>query len=185
MAAYHVVLIHFPIALWIVSSLAIAIRAFNDGPLGQAMDRALPVFLVLGLILGAAAYLAGILIWPWETLSSTPMGRNHMLTATWSLSFFTLLAVIRLLHGDKIWLGISRWVMLFLAGIGVVLVGVTGTLGGHLIGNYTEVGEVLRFLGWEIYTTYYVPNMTLIVIAIVCILLLGIGIMGRGRSTAA
>ena len=184
MAAYHVVLIHFPIALWIVSSLAIAIRVFNGGPLGQAMDRALPVFLVLGLVFGAAAYLAGILIWPWETLSSTPMGRNHMLTASWSFSFFALLTAIRLLHGERIWLGLSRWVMLLLAGIGVVLVGVTGTLGGHLIGNYTEVGEVLRFLGWEIHTTYYVPNMTLIMIAIVSVLLIAIAFMGRGRSTA-
>lgn len=184
MAAYHVVLIHFPIALWIVSSLAIAIRVFTSGPLGQAMDRALPVFLVLGLIFGAAAYLTGIAIWPWETLSSTPMGRNHMLSASWSLCFFALLTVIRLLHGDRIWLGLSRWVMLLLACIGVSLVGVTGTLGGHLIGNYTEVGEVLRFLGWETFTTFYVPDTTLIVIGIAAILLIVLGLTGRGRSTA-
>ncbi len=150
MAAYHVVLVHFPIALWLVASLAILIRALNSGPLGQAMDRALPVFLVTGAILGAIAYVVGLLVWPWETLSSTPMGRNHMLTASWSLAYFTLLAVIRLLHGNAIWEGLMRWVMVVLSAIGVVLVGITGTLGGHLVGNYTEVGQLLRLMGWEI-----------------------------------
>jgi hypothetical protein len=183
MAAYHVVLVHFPIALWLVASLAILIRALNAGPLGQAMDRALPVFLVVGAILGAIAYVIGLLVWPWETLSSTPMGRNHMLTASWSLSYFTLLAVIRLLHGNAIWEGLTRWVMVVLSGIGVVLVGITGTLGGHLVGNYTEVGQLLRLLGWEIYSTYYVPNVTIMIIAAVSVVLLGIGAFGRGRAS--
>lgn len=184
MAAYHVVMIHFPIALWMVSALAIVIRALNAGPLGQAMDRALPVFLALGAIFGAIAFLLGISVWPWETLSATPMGRNHMLTASWSLAYFTLLAVIRFVHGDRIWEGLSRWVMVLLAGIGVVLVGITGTLGGHLVGNYTEVGQLLRILGWEIYTTYYVPNVTLLIIAGVSVVLVGIAFVGRDRSNA-
>ena len=184
MAAYHVVMIHFPIALWLVSSLAIVIRAFNSNPLGLAMDRALPVFLILGVIFGAAAYALGLLIWPWETLSSTPMGRNHMLVASWSFAYYALLAVIRHLHGDAIWTGLSRWVMVVLAGIGAVLVGITGTLGGHLIGNYTEVGEVLRLLGWEIYSTYYLPNLTLIVIAVAAAVLVALGFVGRGKAQA-
>lgn len=184
MAAYHVVMIHFPIALWIVSSLAIVIRAFDSGPLGQAMDRALPVFLILGAIFGAVAYALGLSIWPWETLSSTPMGRNHMLLASWSLAYYVLLAVIRHLHGDAIWDGLSRWVMVVLAGIGVVLVGITGTLGGHLVGNYTEVGELLRLLGWEIYSTYYLPDLTLIVIAVVAAVLVALGFLGRGKAQA-
>lgn len=183
MAAYHVVLVHFPIALWLVASLAILIRALNSGPLGQAMDRALPLFLVAGAILGAIAYVVGLLVWPWETLSSTPMGRNHMLTASWSLAYFTLLAVIRLLQGNAIWVGLTRWVMVVLSGIGVVLVGITGTLGGHLVGNYTEVGQLLRLLGWEIYSTYYVPNVTIMIIAAVSVVLLGIGAFGRSRAS--
>lgn len=184
MAAYHVVLVHFPIALWMVAALAIVIRAFNDDTLGQAMNRALPVLLVLGVIIGLIAYLVGLTVWPWESLSSTPMGRNHMLTATWSLAYFALLSVIRLRHGERIWEGVSRWIMVILAGIGVMLVGITGTLGGHLVGNYTEVGDVLRVLGWEIYTTYYVPNITLLVIAAVSIVLVAMAFLGRNRSTA-
>jgi uncharacterized membrane protein len=184
MSAYHVVLVHFPIALWMVAALAIVIRAFNDRTLGQAMDCTLPVLLVLGVAIGLIAYLVGLAIWPWETLSSTPMGRNHMLTATWSLAYFALLAFIRWRHGARIWEGISRWIMVILAGIGVTLVGITGTLGGHLVGNYTEVGDVLRVLGWEIYTTYHVPNITLLVIAAVSIVLVAMAFLGRNRSTA-
>lgn len=183
MAAYHVVMIHFPIALWMVAALCIVIRAANAGPLGQAMDRALPVFLVLGALAGAVAYGLGLSIWPWETLSSTPMGRNHMLLASWSLAYFTLLAVIRITHGSAMWDGLSRWVMVLLAGIGVVLVGITGTLGGHLVGNYTEVGELLRLLGWEIYTTFYVPDLTLYIIAAVSVVLVALGLIG-GRARA-
>ncbi len=116
MAAYHVVLVHFPVALWMVSVLAITIRAFSEGPLAQAMDRSLPLLLSLGVIFGLAAYVAGASIWPWETITSTPMGRNHMMAASWSLAYFTLLAVIRILRGQAIWDGLSRWVMLVLAG---------------------------------------------------------------------
>lgn len=183
MAAYHVVLIHFPIALWMVSALCIVIRAFNDGQLGHAMDRALPVFLVLGMALGALAYVVGLSVWPWETLSSTPMGRNHMLMASWSLAYFTLLAFIRYRHGSAIWQGLSRWVMVLLAGIGVILVGITGTLGGHLVGNYTAVSELLRRLGWEVYTTYYLPNLTIAIIGVVVLILIAIGLMRGKRST--
>lgn len=185
MAAYHTVLVHFPIALWITSVLAIGIRTFSDGALAQAMDRALPLFLSLGVIFGAAAYVAGISIWPWETLSSTPMGRNHMMVASWSLGYFTLLAVIRILRGQAIWEGLSRWVMLLLALIGFALVGVTGTLGGHLHGSYTEVGEALRWLGLEIYTTYYVPNLTLVIIVVISAVLLALPAIGRARSKAS
>jgi len=179
MAAYHVVMVHFPIALWMIASLCIFIRALDSGPLGQAMDRALPVFLVLGVLAGALAYLLGTQVWPWQTLSSTPMGRNHMLVASWSLAYFALLAVIRVLHGADMWNGMARWVMVLLSGIGVVLVGITGTLGGHLVGNYTEVGEILRLLGWEIYTTFYVPDMTLYIIAAVSVVLVALGFLGR------
>jgi len=184
MAAYHVVIVHFPIALWLASALLILLRVVSEGPLGQAADRALPVFLVLGVALGALAYVVGLMVWPWEAISSTPMGRNHMLTATWSLAYFTLLMITRLMQGDALWHGMTRWVMLVLSGVGVVLVGVTGTLGGHLVGNYTQVGEILRLLGWEIYTTYYVPNLTVVLLVVLGIGMAGLGLMA-GRKSAA
>jgi len=105
-----------------------------------------------------------------------------MLMASWSLAYFTVLAFIRYRHGPAIWQGFSRWIMLLLAGIGVVLVGITGTLGGHLVGNYTEVSALLRRLGWDVYTTYYLPNLTLAIVGVVVLVLLAIGLLGRNRS---
>jgi hypothetical protein len=71
-----------------------------------------------------------------------------------------------------------------LAVVGSVLLGITGTLGGHLVGFYTEVSEILRLLGWEVYTTYYVPNFTLAAILIAAIILAAIGVFSRTRPIA-
>jgi hypothetical protein len=184
MAAYHVVLVHFPIALWMTATLAIVWRAISDGPLAKAVDRALVPLLTLGLIAGVTAYLVGTQVWPWEAISSSPLGRNHMLLATWTTAYWALLLVTRWIHGEAVWDGVMRWVMAGLAILGSVLLGITGTLGGHLVGIYTEVSEVLRFFGWEVYTTYYVPNVTLAAIVVAAILLMAIGIVARRRLVA-
>ena len=81
MAAYHVVLVHFPIALWMTATLAILIRAFSDGPLAKAIDRALVPLLTLGLIMGVAAYVVGLMVWPWEAISATPLGSRFNSTS--------------------------------------------------------------------------------------------------------
>jgi hypothetical protein len=184
MAAYHVVLVHFPIALWMTATLAIVWRAISDGPLALAVDRALVPLLTLGLIAGVVAYVVGLMVWPWETISSTPLGRNHMLLATWTTAYWALLLATRWFHGEAVWAGIMRWTMAGLAILGSVLLGITGTLGGHLVGIYTEVSDVLRLFGWEVYTTYYVPNWTLAVIVIASIVLAAIGLLARRRLAA-
>ncbi|MFU8834735.1 DUF2231 domain-containing protein [Roseovarius autotrophicus] len=184
MAAYHVVLVHFPIALWLSSALLIFLRVVNDGPLGRGADRALPLFLLLGVLFGIIAYVVGLLVWDWEALSSSPMGRNHMLTATWSLAYFALLAITRQVQGEALWHGTTRFVMLILSGIGVILVGITGTLGGHLVGIYTDVGNVLRMLGWEIYSTYYVPNLTVALLIVLAVVMAGLGLMAGRKQSA-
>jgi ABC-type glucose/galactose transport system permease subunit len=74
--------------------------------------------------------------------------------------------------------------MLGLAGLGAGLLTVTGTLGGHLTGTATAVSQVLRYLGWEVYTTFYVPDMTLIVIAVAILVLIAIGALGARRAAA-
>jgi len=181
MAAYHVVLVHFPIALWMTATLAILIRAFSDGPLAKAIDRALVPLLTLGLIMGVAAYVVGLMVWPWEAISATPLGRNHMLLATWTVAYWALLLVTRWIQGEAIWEGVTRWIMAGLAVLGSALLGITGTLGGHLIGVYTEVVDVLRFFGWEVYTTFYVPTLTLVAIVVGAVLLAAIGIWGARR----
>lgn len=183
MAAYHIVLVHFPIALWTTAALAILVRAFSQSAFAKACDRALVPLLVLSVIMGAFAYIVGLNVWPLETLTATPLGRNHMLAASWSLAYWIVVTVVRWRAGEAVWEGVGRWVMLGLAGLGAGLLTVTGTLGGHLTGTATAVSQVLRFLGWEVYTTYYVPDMTLIVIGVAIAALVAIGVV-RPRRTA-
>ena len=179
MAPYHVVLVHFPIALWMTATLAILFRAFSDGALAKAVDRALVPLLTIGLISGVAAFAVGLMVWPWETISATPLGRNHVLLASWTVAYWTLLLITRWLRGEAVWQGASRWIMAGLALLGSLLLGITGTLGGHLVGIYTELSQVLRLLGWEVFTTFYVPNVTLAVIGVITLLLIGLGLWGR------
>jgi hypothetical protein len=183
MAAYHVVLVHFPTALWMTAALAILFRAVSDGPLARTIDRALVPLLALALVFGILTYAVGLFVWPFETLSASPLGRNHMLLATWTTAYWALILVVRWRGGDAVWSGPMRWVMAGLGALGAALLGITGTLGGHLIGVYTDVSAVLRRMGWEVYTTFYLPQSTLIAIAAACALLIALGIMGR-RQTA-
>jgi hypothetical protein len=185
MAAYHVVLVHFPIALWMTATLAIVWRAISDGPLARAVDRALVPLLTVGLIAGIAAYVVGLMVWPWESISSSPLGRNHMLLATWTTAYWALLLATRWIQGEAVWDGVMRWIMAALAVLGSGLLGITGTLGGHLVGIYTDVSAVLRLLGWEVYTTFYVPNITLLVIVIAAIVLAAIGMYGAKAARQA
>lgn len=184
MSAYHIVLVHFPIALWTTAALAILVRALSEGAFAKACDRALVPLLVLSVIMGALAYVVGLNVWPLETLTSTPLGRNHMLAASWSLAYWTVVTVVRWRAGEAVWEGVGSWIMLGLAGLGAGLLTVTGTLGGHLVGTATAVSQVLRFLGWEVYTTFYVPDVTLIVIAVAIAGLTAIGVLGMRRAAA-
>lgn len=182
MAPYHIVLVHFPIALWMTATLAILLRAFSDGALAKAVDRALVPLLSVALVFGLVAFTIGLLVWPWETISSTPLGRNHVLTASWTVTFWALLLWVRWRRGEAVWEGMTRWVMAGLALLGSALLGITGTLGGHLVGVYSEVSDGLRRLGWEVYTTYYVPNMTLAALLVIAVLLLGLGAWSRSKT---
>lgn len=182
MAAYHVVLVHFPIALWMTATLAILLRAGSDGPLAKAVDSALVPLLAVGLVAGVVAYIVGLVVWPWQALSATPLGRNHMLLATWTLAYWALLLATRWIHGQAVWQGLTRWLMAGLAVLGSMLLGITGTLGGHLVGIYTEVSDVLRLLGWEVYTTFYVPNLVVVAIAVGVVFLTATGIWGMRRT---
>ena len=182
MAAYHVVLVHFPIALWMTATLAILLRAFSDGALAKAVDRALVPLLSISLVSGLIAFAVGTQVWPWETISNSALGRNHVLTASWTVTYWTALLVVRWRRGEAVWIGFSRWIMAALALLGSALLGITGTIGGHLVGIYTEVSDGLRLLGWEVYTTYYVPNMTLIALIVLAALLLIMGLATCRKS---
>jgi hypothetical protein len=84
--------------------------------------------------------------------------------------------------GDAIWQGPNRYIMAGIAVLGSGILAVTGTLGGHLIGVYSELVDVLRFFGWEVYTTFYLPTWTLIVVIAAALVLVILGVWG-GRHT--
>ena len=185
MSAYHVMLVHFPIALWSTAALIIALRAFSEGSLARNADRVLAPILFLGAALGVMGFVAGLLVWPMEAVASSPLARNHLLLASWALAYWLLLAVVRWLGGEQVWQGLWRWTMLGLAGLGMALQTITGTLGGYLAGNPSAVSEVLRRLGWEVFTTFYLPNWLLIALVVASAGLVALGFAGRQRKIVA
>lgn len=183
MAAYHVVLVHFPIALWMTATLAILWRAVSDGPVAIAVDRALVPLLSIGLLSGIAAALIGSLVWPADAITTSPMGRNHILLAVWTIAYWAVMLLTRWVQGAEVWRGPGRWIMAGLALLGSGLLGITGTLGGHLSGIYTDLSKVLRSLGWEVHRTFYVPDATLGIIVAASVGLLAIGWLARRANT--
>jgi hypothetical protein len=185
MSAYHVMLVHFPIALWTTAFLLILARSLSDAPAVRAAEGALTPLLALGALSGAAAFAAGLLVWPPDAVASSPLARNHLLLAGWSLAYWTLVWLVRWRGGERVWHGAFRWVMLGLAALGVGLQTLTGTIGGYLAGNPSAVSEIVRRLGWEVFTTFYLPTWMLAVVVIAALVLAGLGIAARASSDRA
>lgn len=180
MGPYHALMVHFPVAFWTAAAVILIVRALSAGPLAQAFDRVLVPFLVLGVFSGVIAYGLGLMVWPPETLQTTPLGRNHMMAASWSLFYWTAVLILRWWVGERIWDGwANRLIMLGLGALGVGLLTVTGTLGGHLHGAPTFLSDVLREVGWEVYATFYFPSWVLAIQVLVAIAMPAVAILGR------
>ena len=170
MGPYHAIMVHFPVSLWMVASGIIVFRAVSDGELARALDRVLVPLLVIGVATGLMAYTLGQLVWPPSTLQKTPLGRNHMMGATWTLSYWAAVLFLRWRAGEHVWESRQRrLVMVILGALGAGLLAITCTLGGHLHGAPAYLSEILRMLGWDVYTTFYVPNWVLGVLGVVII----------------
>jgi hypothetical protein len=162
MGPYHAIMVHFPVAFWTVAALTVIFRALSDRPLARAFDRVLVATLVMGVCAGVVAYTLGQFVWPPATLQATPLGRNHMMGATWTLTSWSAVLFLRWRCGERVWESrASRAAMLALGGLGVLQLMVTGTIGGHLHGAPAYVGEILRMLGLDLYRTGFVPNWVL------------------------
>ncbi|OOG22703.1 heme ABC transporter permease [Thioalkalivibrio denitrificans] len=180
MGPYHTMLIHFPIAFWVTATVIIIVRAVSDGWLAQAFDRVLVPFLFLGMLSGIGAYVLGMMVWPPDTLQTSPLGRNHMMAASWSLVYWTALMFMRWRVGPSIWDStLNRVIMLLLGGLGGLLLVITATIGGHLAGSATYLTDLLRMIGWEVYATFYVPNWMLLVLVILIIAMPLVALMSR------
>lgn len=185
MNAYHVMLVHFPIALWSTAALIILYRAFSASTLAQAADRVLAPLILVGTLLGAIAFAVGLLVWSIDAVSSSPLARNHVLLASWTLAYWTLVWLVRWRGGERVWHGMWRWTLLGLAGLGMGLQTITGTLGGYLAGNPSAVSEVLRRLGWEVFTTFYLPDWVIGLVIVTSLVLAALGFAGRRAGPAA
>jgi hypothetical protein len=170
MGPYHAMMAHFPVAVWITASMIIVVRALFDGPLARSLDRVLVPFLAFGAVTGVITYVLGLLVWPADTLQTTPLGRNHMMAATWSMFYWGAVMVLRWWVGEKAWEGLlNRLIMLGLGALGGGLLAITGTLGGHLHGAPSFISSVLRVIGWEVYASFYFPNWVLVLLAAVIV----------------
>lgn len=182
MGPYHAMLAHFPIALWSTAALIVLLRFLSDGRLARAADGALTFILFLGALSGALTIAVGLMVWPIEASTSSPIARNHIMMASWSLAYWTVLWLVRWRAGESIWTGLWRWVMLGLMGLGIGLQTITGTLGGYLVGNPSAVSDLLRKGGWEVYTTFYLPSWVLYLLLMGSIALLIIARAGRVKA---
>ncbi len=179
MAPYHHLMVHFPIALWTVAALIIILRALSDGELARNAARVLAPLLALGVVTGVVAYAIGLAVFPFEAISASPLGRNKLIAATWALAYWALLAITVWRLGDAVWEGAKRWIMLLLGLLGGGLLTVAGALGGHLSGTPSAVSQLFRLLGWEVYTTFYVPNFMLVLLVLAAVILAGMGLAQR------
>jgi hypothetical protein len=184
MGPYHAIMVHFPVALWTVASGIIIFRALSSGELARAFDSVLVSLLVASVATGLVAYVLGQLVWPPDTLQSTPLGRNHMLAASWSLFYWSAVLFLRWSAGPRVWEGaVNRLIMVGLGALGAALLAITGTLGGHLHGAPAYLSEILRMLGLDVYQTFYVPTWALVVLVIVILAMPSLAVVtARGRA---
>lgn len=182
MGVYHLLLIHFPIALLNVAFAFVVVRVFSTSRLAMRLGDAVVPLVFLGVLSGLAAYALGFTVWPLSALTASPLGRNHLLMATWTIAYWTVMWLLAWRVGDRMWSGGRRWVTLVLGAIGIAPLTVTSTLGGSLAGNPSGVTATVRALGFEVYTTFYVPSTTLWIMFAAALAILALGFWGRVRT---
>lgn len=182
MTGTHAMLSHFPIGFWALATLMILVGAFLPGKMAELSRAALLPVLVLSLLGALATLTIGFLIWPMEANLASPLARNHILMALWSLGIFTMLTVLVWRAGGGAFDGARRWVLVILALTGALMFASAGTLGGHLVGATTAFSAVLGLMGWEVYTTFYSPLWVIAVMVIIGIALAALGIKGQRRA---
>lgn len=172
MGPYHAIMVHFPVALWTVASGIVVFRALSDGAAARSFDRVLVPLLALGLVTGVTAYTLGWLVWPAPALQATPLGRNHIIGATWSLASWTAVLFLRVRCGERVWVDtVRRSIMLGLGVGGGVVLALTGTLGGHLHGAPARLSDLLHLVGLHVYETFYAPDWALLVAALAIVVM--------------
>lgn len=180
--AYHILVAHFPIALWMVAYLFILYRTFSDSELAVRLQKSVWPLIFLGSLTGVVAYGLGLLIYPLSAITESPLGRNHIMLATWTLSYWSVIGVIGYRFRRHLYEDGQRWITFALASIGAAVVTITGTLGGSLAGTPSLVTKSLGTIGWNVYMTFYLPTWMLILYGTGAVLLVAIGMYGRRKG---
>lgn len=176
---YHVLVVHFPVALWMTAALFIFFRVFSDSELAIRLQKSVWPLILLGSLAGFVAYGLGLFIYPWSAITQSPLGRNHIMLATWTLSYWTVLGVLGYRYRRFLFEGMQRWVTFVLTLIGTAVVTITGTLGGSLNGTPSLVTKSLEYLGWEVYMTFYLPTWMLVAFGTGAVAIVALGVLGR------
>ncbi len=179
MAVYHILVVHFPVALWLTAYLFIFFRTFSNSELAVRLQKAVWPLILLGSLAGAVAYALGLMIYPWSAITSSPLGRNHIMLATWTLSYWTVMGVLGYRYRRFLFVGAQRWITFILASIGALVVTITGTLGGSLTGTPSLVTKSLDLIGWNVYMTFYLPTWMIWLYFGGAVLLVLLGYAGR------
>lgn len=179
MAVYHILVVHFPIALWLTAALFIFFRVFSNSELAVRLQKAVWPLILLGSLAGAVAYGLGLSIYPISAITQSPLGRNHIMLANWTLSYWTVMGVLGYRYRRFLFDGAQRWATFVLTLIGTAVVTITGTLGGSLTGTPSLVTKSLGKIGWDVYMTFYLPNWMLVVYVLGAILLVALGVWGH------
>ena len=178
---YHILMAHFPVALWMAAYLFILIRCLSDGQFAVRLQKAIWPLAALGTLAGFVTYGLGLTIYPWSAITESPLGRNHIMLATWTLSYWTVMSLLGYRFRRHLFEGAQRWITLVLATIGAAVITITGTLGGSLGGTPSLVTKSLSWIGWDVYMTFYLPTWMLVVFFAGAIALIVTGIIGRRR----
>ena len=178
---YHILMAHFPVALWMAAYLFILIRCLSDGQFAVRLQKAIWPLAALGTLAGFVTYGLGLTIYPWSAITESPLGRNHIMLATWTLSYWTVMSVLGYRFRRHLFEGAQRWITLLLATIGALVITITGTLGGSLGGTPSLVTKSLSWIGWDVYMTFYLPTWMLVTFGAGAIALIAIGVIGRRR----
>jgi hypothetical protein len=179
---YHILAAHFPVGLWVTAYLFILIRSLSDSTIAVQLQKAIWPVAALGTLAGFVTYGLGLTIYPWSAITESPLGRNHIMLATWTLSYWTVMTVLGYRFRRHLFDGAQRWITLALATIGVAVITITGTLGGSLGGTPSLVTKSLGWAGWNVYMTFYLPTWMLAVYFAGAALLIAIGILGWKRG---
>ncbi|MGR3722423.1 hypothetical protein, partial [Abyssibius alkaniclasticus] len=117
---YHILVVHFPIALWLTAALFIFFRVFSHSDLAVRLQKSVWPVILLGSLAGVVAYGLGQSIYLWSALTQSPLGRNHIMLATWTLSYWTVMTVLGYRFRRHLFDGAQRWITLALATIAVL-----------------------------------------------------------------